>query len=60
MNHYDCTERDGTYIALFCVCSVSLPTLSRPGVTACIASFAYFTNPDYRLIRMTSPQINPD
>jgi hypothetical protein len=52
MSHSDCAERDGTYIAC---CTESLLTLSRADAIAYIASFAYFTNPDYRLIRMTSP-----
>jgi hypothetical protein len=52
-------EREHTLHCLAC-CSVSLLTLSRADVIVYIASFAYFTNPDYHLIRMTSPPINLD
>jgi hypothetical protein len=52
-------ETEHTLNCLAC-CSVSLLALSQADVIAYIASFAYFTNPDYRLIRMTYPPINPD
>jgi hypothetical protein len=56
----DCVERDETYITLSCVLFSIVVDLSRMDVIAYIASFAYFTNPDYRLILMISPPINPD
>jgi hypothetical protein len=53
-------ETEHTLHCLAC-CSVSLLTLSHADVIAYIASFAYFTNLDYHLIRITSPPpINPD
>jgi hypothetical protein len=52
----DCAERDGTYITLSCVLFSIVVDL----VIAYVASGAYFTNADYRLIRLTSPPINPD
>jgi hypothetical protein len=57
MSHSDCAERDRTYITLSCVLfSIVVDShVSRADVIAYIALFAYFTNPDYRLIRMTSP-----
>jgi hypothetical protein len=56
------TEGEITAVIVFYLFSLALPvSLSFPFICFCVSFMAIFCsiNPDYRLIRMTYPPINP-